>query len=123
MAFRRRVRPIRTRAETLRWGKRQGLGESSHSFRPCGAARARPYLDRGQPKPETALTKYTACEANHVGPLPVLFCRDLPEPGLDVLDRPVGDHELRHDDVAEVAEAAEVMRHDPEAPVAPSVAS
>src|SRR5437763_1582033 len=25
--------------------------------------------------------------------------RDFPEPGLDVLDRPVGDHELRHDDV------------------------
>src|SRR5437870_928302 len=79
MAFRRRVRPIRTRAETLRWGKRQGLGESSHSFRPCGAARARPYRDRGQAKPETALTEYTACEANHVGPLPVLFCRDLSE--------------------------------------------
>jgi hypothetical protein len=42
MAFRRRVTPIRTRAETLRWGKRQGLGESSHSFHPCGAASARP---------------------------------------------------------------------------------
>jgi hypothetical protein len=49
--------------------------------------------------------------------------RDLPELGLDVLDRPVGDHELRHDDVAEVAEAAEVVRHDAEAPVAASVAS
>ena len=50
MAFRRRVTPMRTGAETLRWGSVRGSGRAPNSFHPCGAASARPHRDRGQSK-------------------------------------------------------------------------
>jgi hypothetical protein len=50
MAFRRWVTPMRTGAETLRWGSVRGSGRAPSSFHPCGAASARPHRDRGQSK-------------------------------------------------------------------------
>ena len=40
MAFLRRVTPMRTRAESLRWGKRRALGESSPFVSPPAVPQA-----------------------------------------------------------------------------------
>src|SRR6266498_1649609 len=48
--------------------------------------------------------------------------RDLGKARLDVLDRNIGDHELRHDNIAEVGEAGKLVRDDAEAAMAPAVA-